>query len=91
MTAAAHLCVSLRLLDAPARRRIVACIARAGLPTGGMMLDVGAVVEAMGFDKKVKAGRLRFVLLDRIGNAVVRDDVPPELVRGAVESLRGSL
>ena len=43
----------------------------------------------MGFDKKVKAGRLRFVLLDRIGHAVVRDDVPPELVRRAVESLRG--
>jgi 3-dehydroquinate synthase len=89
MTAAAHLCVSLGLLDDPARRRIVACIARAGLPTGGMALDIAAVVDAMGFDKKVKAGRLRFVLLDRIGHAVVRDDVPPDLVRRAVESLRG--
>ena len=88
MTAAADLCVSLGLMDEPARRRIVACIAKAGLPTGGMTLDAGAVVDAMGFDKKVKAGRLRFVLLDRIGHAMLRDDVPPELVRTAVENLR---
>ena len=42
----------------------------------------------MAFDKKVKAGRVRFVLLDGIGQAIVRDDVPAKLVRDAVESLR---
>ena len=43
----------------------------------------------MAFDKKVKGGQIRFVLPDRIGHVVIRDDVPPELVREAVESLRG--
>jgi 3-dehydroquinate synthase len=88
MTAAAYTSMKLGLIDEASRRRIVAVIERAGLPTRGMKLDTAAVVDAMHFDKKVKAGRVRFVLLDRIGHAVIRDDVPAELVREAVESLR---
>jgi len=42
----------------------------------------------MHFDKKVKSGRVRFILPDRIGHVVIRDDVPESLVREAVESLR---
>ena len=85
--AAARLCVSLGLLREADRQRIVAAIEKAGLPTGGMALDRVAVVDAMAFDKKVSAGKLRFVLLDGIGRAVVRDDVPVDRVRQAVDSL----
>jgi 3-dehydroquinate synthase len=35
----------------------------------------------MNRDKKISRGRLRFVLLTRLGEAVVRNDVPMELVR----------
>jgi 3-dehydroquinate synthase len=42
----------------------------------------------MGFDKKVAAGRIRFILPDRIGHVVIRDDVPTEIIRAAVESLK---
>ena len=38
-----------------------------------------ALVEAMKRDKKVKHGRLRFVVLDTLGAAVTRDDVDPAL------------
>lgn len=85
--AAAKLCVSLGLLDESGRQRILSVIRKAGLPTTGMTLDREAVVGAMAFDKKVKSGKLRFVLLNGIGRAVVRDDVPVELVRDAVESI----
>jgi 3-dehydroquinate synthase len=88
MAAAAKLCVSLGLIDEPARQRILAVIRKAGLPTSGLTLDTDAVVTAMAYDKKVASGRLRFVLLDGIGKAIVRDDVPVELVREAVKSLR---
>jgi 3-dehydroquinate synthase len=87
MAAAAQLAVDLGMLDDASRRRIVALIEKAGLPARGLRLDVDEVVDAMAFDKKVKSGRLRFVLPDRIGHVVIRDDVSPEAVRQAVQSI----
>jgi 3-dehydroquinate synthase len=89
MVAASRLAAKLGMLGDDAVQRITKLIAAAGLPTGGMTLDVDQVVEAMIFDKKVKSGKVRFVLPDRLGRVVVRDDVPPDRVREAVASLRG--
>jgi 3-dehydroquinate synthetase len=36
----------------------------------------------MGMDKKVIGGRLRLVLLECIGRAIVRDDVPDGVLSG---------
>src|SRR5688500_4714624 len=77
MAAASHLALELKMLDDASRRRIVALIEKAGLPARGMTLPVDDVVNAMAFDKKVKAGKVRFILPDRIGHVVIRDDVPP--------------
>jgi 3-dehydroquinate synthase len=88
MAAAAHLAASLRMIDAPTRNRITALIAAAGLPTDGLKLDPAAVFDAMFYDKKVKSGRLRFILPTRIGQVLIRDDVPAELVRDASTSIR---
>ena len=46
-------------------------------------LDVEALINAMQTDKKVEGGRLRFVLLDKIGHAYVADDVDPQAVEAA--------
>ena len=46
---------------------------------------IRAVLAAASGDKKVRGGAIRWVLLDRIGHAVIRDDVPPGLVRRAAE------
>ena len=89
MVAASRLASKLGMLDDADVKRIGATIASAELPTGGLTLETDKVVEAMMFDKKVKAGKVRFVLPDRIGHVVVRDDVPAEMVRDAVDSLRG--
>ena len=67
--------------------RVIALLTALGLPTGGMTLDVDAVVAAMIYDKKVAAGKVRFVLPTRIGEVPIRDDVPADVVRKAVESL----
>ena len=87
MVAAARAAVELGILEPAAMERIVSVIARAGLPTGKFTLDVDAVVGAMAFDKKVSGKKVRFVLPDRIGHVVIRDDLSPELVHRAVESL----
>ncbi len=88
MVAAAYASHQLGLIDETSRQRIVAILGRAGLPSGGLKLDVDRVIETMQFDKKVKSGRIRLVLLEKIGRAIVRDDVPMELMREAVESLK---
>jgi 3-dehydroquinate synthase len=88
MTAASRLAVSMNMLDAVSCDRIIALINKAGLPTGGLHCSAKPVVDAMLFDKKMKDRRVRFVLPERIGHVVIRDDVPSELVMAAVESLR---
>jgi 3-dehydroquinate synthase len=89
MAAAVHAATKLGMIGAADRDRVIAVIDKAGLPTRGLTLDPGAVVEAMHFDKKVRSGKVRFVLPDRIGHVVIRDDLAPGLVREAVESLKG--
>jgi len=89
MTAAAKLAVDLGMLDEASRGRIVAVIEQAGLPVRGLTLPAREVVETMIFDKKVRGGKVRFVLPDRIGHVTIRDDVHAGLVADAVDSLRG--
>lgn len=53
------------------------------LPAG---LDPEDLVERTLRDKKVRAGRVRWVLPTAIGHATVRDDVPEALVAGVVRA-----
>jgi 3-dehydroquinate synthetase len=87
MVAAATLAVDLKLLAATAADRIISLIERAGLPTGGTKLNPGEVVTAMSFDKKVKSSKIRFILPDRIGHVVIRDDVPEPNILRAVQRI----
>jgi 3-dehydroquinate synthetase len=56
--------------------RVRALLRRAGLPTEAPALARGRFLELMSVDKKAKDGRLRFVLLEHIGAACLRADVP---------------
>ena len=60
-----------------------------GLPLGCTGVDPDAIGEAMLTDKKIVAGAISWVLLDGIGNAITRIDVPPATVRDAVRRLAG--
>ena len=60
-----------------------------GLPVYGEGTDVEAVREAMTVDKKTVGGSIRWVLLDGIGQAVARSDVPTELVERTLKTLLG--
>jgi 3-dehydroquinate synthase len=66
--------------------RLRAHLAGVGLPTdpravrrGGF--DTAAMLDAMGRDKKVAGGRMRFVLARGIGAAFISDQVPAEVLR----------
>ena len=56
-------------------------LVKAGLPVAVPDFDIDAVTTAMQHDKKVIANKIRFVLLDAIGEAYITDDVSPSLVR----------
>ena len=50
----------------------------------GPKLDPKRVLAAIALDKKVEAGAVRWVLLEDVGRAVIRSDVPEETVREVV-------
>ena len=58
-----------------------------GLPLSCGSIDVDALHNAMKMDKKTEGTSIRWVLLDGIGNAVTRTDVPNELVESAISRL----
>lgn len=66
--------------------RIRALLLRARLPVSGAPLGADRYLELMGHDKKVIAGRLRLVLLRRIGEAVTWADAPQAEIRAAIET-----
>jgi 3-dehydroquinate synthase len=65
-------------------RRIAALIAAAELPTAPPAIAPDRWLELMERDKKVQSGVLRFVLLERLGHAVVRGDVARHDVAAAL-------
>jgi 3-dehydroquinate synthase len=76
MVMAADLSRRLGLIAQTDVERVVALLKRARLPTAPPDIAPGRLLELMGADKKAEGGKLRFVLLDAIGAASVRGDVP---------------
>jgi 3-dehydroquinate synthase len=86
MTLAARIAERLGMLDAASVERQTQLLRAYGLPTDlppGIAAD--RLLDLTLQDKKVRAGRARWVLPTAIGAAVVRDDVPEALVRAVVE------
>lgn len=61
--------------------RTRALIRAAGLPDVAPDLGVDTYLEYMGHDKKVEGGKMRFVLLKKLGEAVITGDVPEAVLR----------
>jgi 3-dehydroquinate synthase len=65
-----------------------------GLPTTAASIDplatsVDRLIAAMGHDKKVKDGKLTFVLVNAIGEAFLSSDVPMDKVRNVLRDSLG--
>jgi 3-dehydroquinate synthase len=80
MVMALQLSRRLGLVDEAFVQRVAALIARAGLPTVGPALGAERYLELMRVDKKAQAGQIRFVVIERPGQAAVRS-APDEVVR----------
>ena len=81
MALAADLSRRLGWIDADANERIERLLHRARLPSKlPDAVTPRRLLELMSVDKKIRGGRLRFVLLKAIGEAVITDEVPAGLL-----------
>ena len=74
--------------------RVEAHFASVGLPTRasfieGLSTSVDNLMKVMSHDKKVKDGKMVFVLVNSIGEAFMSSDVSPDLVRDVLEESLG--
>jgi 3-dehydroquinate synthase len=90
MVLAAEFSAKLGMIGAADASRVERHLAQAGLPTrlqdiAGFaqegLADADALLALMAQDKKVKRGKLTFILLEAVGRAVIAKDVEPSLVR----------
>lgn len=92
MVAAAQIAVELGLWDQEAAIRQRQLIEKAGLPTDlPGNLDIEAILTTLQSDKKVKDGKVRFVLPTQIGTAIVSDQVPADVIRQVLNSMKLTL
>ncbi|MFA4884603.1 MAG: 3-dehydroquinate synthase [Desulfotomaculaceae bacterium] len=85
MASAAHLAQLVGMLAPADCRQIVSLILAAGLPVEiPAGLAVERIMENLRHDKKVRAGRLTFVLPEKIGRVCVRRDIPEKVIKEVI-------
>ncbi|MGF1497748.1 MAG: 3-dehydroquinate synthase [Elainellaceae cyanobacterium] len=90
MVAVGHLAVEMGLWSQGASDRQLALIQKAHLPTSiPPELDHQEILATLQTDKKVKAGRVRFVLPTAIGQAAITDQVTPDQVLAVLSRMGG--
>ncbi|MFM7424493.1 MAG: 3-dehydroquinate synthase [Elainella sp.] len=93
MVAAGQIAVALGLWGQDAADRQRQLIESAGLPTrlpAALSADsaLDKIVAALQTDKKVQAGKVRFVLPTQIGRVILTDQVDAQTIRAVLHSLR---
>jgi len=76
MVLAGELSVRLTGMPATENSRLRRLLSRFGLPVDPPALGANRYLELMSRDKKVEAGKLRVVLLEVLGRATIRADIP---------------
>lgn len=80
MCCCARMAVRMGLLAEGEGQRIEELLRRLGLDTRARGLDPTKIYHQLYADKKTERGKLRFVLPTTIGNVVIRDDVPDNII-----------
>ena len=87
MMGAAYIAREMGMISEDLVARQQGLLERFNLPIHASGVSPDAVLEAMSMDKKTVGGTNRFVLLEDAGKAVVRSDVPRDLVEATVREL----
>lgn len=73
-------------IEAAEQARLAGLLERAGLPVAAPPVGGAALLDAIGLDKKVRDRRLRFVLLERLGAAMVTSDYDESRLDAVLEA-----
>jgi len=84
MIMAADLSMRLGWISPADVERTRSLIVQAGLPASAPDLGFEKYLDLMGLDKKVEDGKIRFVLLQALGRAVISAEVPTNLLRETI-------
>ncbi len=84
---AADLSQRMGWLKADEVRRIHALLAASGLPLKAPNLGVGKYLDLMAMDKKVAAGKIRLVLQQTIGKAVITSEYDADKLKQTLEAI----
>ncbi len=83
---AAELSCRMKLISTADVHRIRKIFLQAGLPVHAPKFATEKYLQLMTLDKKVEAGKIRFILLNRIGDAVMRADVPTAVLSETISA-----
>jgi 3-dehydroquinate synthase len=84
MVMAAELSLKMKLLEKGDVARVRALVSRAGLPVKAPALRPEEMLALMSVDKKAARGKLRFVVLQAIGEARLRGDADEKALRDVI-------
>jgi len=91
MVAAGQIAVQLQMWQAADAKRQDTLIQKAGLPTQlPQGLNIAAIIDILQTDKKVRDGKVRFVLPTQIGKVMVTDQVPADVIRQVLQQMERS-
>ncbi|GBD96382.1 3-dehydroquinate synthase [bacterium BMS3Abin06] len=89
MCAAAELAVRMKIFQKDDAEKIKELVEMYNLPAHiPDDLNVPDMINAMEIDKKIQAGKLRFILPESIGKVRIEEDVDRELIKEAIEAQR---
>ncbi len=81
---AAELSRRMKLISETDVNRIRKIFKQAGLPVSAPKMPAEKYLQLMTLDKKVDAGKTRFIVLNRIGEAMMRADIPPAMLTDTI-------
>ena len=91
MVAAGQIARKLKMWNTVDAQRQDALIQKAGLPIKlPAGVDIEAIIDTLQTDKKVKDGKVRFVLPTGIGKVIVTDQVPADVIRQVLQQMQPS-
>jgi len=87
MVVAARIAQRKKMITQDSVNRIVGLLGKLGLPTEIDGLPAKKILKALAIDKKVRKGKVQFVLPERLGKVVIKNNVPLKDVRQILKEM----